>query len=45
VEKCKLVFLDARAGMSFEEAFANQYEMSVKDYQESFFNRMESYLH
>ena len=44
-EEFKLVSLDIRAGMSFEEAFANQFGMSLTDYKESFFTRMEGYLH
>jgi hypothetical protein len=44
VEQFRLIFLDIRAGASFEEAFANHYGMSVTEYQESFFSRMKNYL-
>jgi hypothetical protein len=45
VETCKMVYLDTRAGMTFEEAFADQYGMRLADFQETFFTRMEGYLH
>jgi hypothetical protein len=44
VEKCKQVYLDTRAGLTFEESFASQYGISLTDYQQSFFSRMEDYL-
>jgi hypothetical protein len=44
VEKCKWIYLDARAGMSFKEAFEDQYGMSVTKYQDTFFSMMEGYL-
>jgi hypothetical protein len=44
IEPCARVYLDVRDGMSFEDAFFNQYGMSVAEYQESFFARMEEYL-
>jgi hypothetical protein len=44
MEQFRLISLDIRAGSSFEEAFANHYGMSVAEYQESFFTRMENYL-
>jgi hypothetical protein len=44
MEQFRLISLDIRAGSSFKEAFANHYGMSVAEYQESFFTRMENYL-
>jgi len=44
VQKCKWIYLDARAGMTFEEAFEDQYGMSPTEYQNSFFTLMEDYL-
>jgi hypothetical protein len=44
VEQFRLIYLELRAGASFEEAFASHYGMSVSEYRESFFALMKDYL-